>query len=187
MSITVQYLDNYIPQSDFTSRQKLCCEKFQLEITWLFVLAIKSTIFHLERRQSTEKYEWWFGALALHSVVSSMQKEQKQLADRNVTALEVRKGTESQQLRTSHVNANTGIFLSKKPKHSIRLSLFLFILILLGVFVPNLMENKLFFPLHLRYGLGIVVWWPLQANDFCLLFGILGPSQFPTQRLPGAI
>jgi hypothetical protein len=96
MSVTVEYLENYIPQSDFTSRQNLCCEKIQLEITRSFVVAMKSAIFHLERIESTEKYEWWFGALALHSVVSSTQKEQKQLADRNVTALEVWKGTESQ-------------------------------------------------------------------------------------------
>jgi hypothetical protein len=67
-----------------------------------------------------------------------------------------------------------------------RLSLFLCILVLLGVFVPKRMKNKLFFLLHLRYGIGIVVRWPLQAKDCCLLFGILGPSQFPTQRLPGA-
>jgi hypothetical protein len=69
-----------------------------------------------------------------------------------------------------------------------RLSLFLCILVLLGVFVPKPMKNKLFFfPLHLRYGIGIVVRWPLEAKDFCLLFDILGLSQFPTQRLPGAI
>lgn len=38
-----------------------------------------------------------------------------------------------------------------------------------------------------RYGIGIMVRWPLQAKDFCLLFGILRLSQFPAQRLPGAM
>ena len=52
-----EYLENSLPQSDFTSRRKLRCEKFQLEITRLFVVAIKSAMFLSERRQSTEKYE----------------------------------------------------------------------------------------------------------------------------------
>lgn len=54
--------------------------------------------------------------------------------------------------------------------------------------IRNVWRTKFFLSLHhLRYGIGIAVRWPLQARDFCLIFGILGPSQFLTQRLPGVI
>jgi hypothetical protein len=57
ISTSVEYLENDFPHCDFKSRQQFCYEKFQLEFTRLFVVTMKSAIFHSERRQSTGKYE----------------------------------------------------------------------------------------------------------------------------------